>query len=392
MKYEDLIKLKQSVCTSYIEYYKNLGFEEFLAMPLYNKKDITLDFTTCTICYAKENIKNNKCGKDYIMIQPALRNTHINVLNKIDSNDYFFSFFSMMGGFKYYNNRKTQKNAFSEIIKNEFNFLKKYCSNVVLTIPVQFKDKLEINENTIDYLTKNNCIIKYSVDDANNLKWKYGINNVTGYGTRWEISNGGDLVNWGNTINVFVNNDLFGIDFGGGVESLIYANLKLKNSIYANDAMTDKAQSFCKEDTIKEKMLDCIISAMCIISNKNTIILRDKYILDIYMNLLSSYMVLSNISKEYILELVNDINEKKIPFLYHNNMKNIFDSYLRRTIKNQSIVLNSENIDVVLKLVTLCHNGNENWVKNKRIINSHFSKYFSNLSEVELLALKKLKK
>lgn len=98
MKYEDLIDIKSKICSDYIKYYKNNGFEEFVAMPLYNKNDITLDFTTCTVCTAKENIKENKKGKDYVMIQPALRNTHIDVLRKADTDDYFFSFFSMMGG------------------------------------------------------------------------------------------------------------------------------------------------------------------------------------------------------------------------------------------------------------------------------------------------------
>ena len=86
----------------------------------------------------------------------------------------------------------------------------------------------------------------FQENDENNLKWKYGMANVVGYGTRWEISNGGDLVNWGNTINVYVEDKPFGVDFGGGVESFIYAYLKLKNSIYANDAMTDMTKIFVK--------------------------------------------------------------------------------------------------------------------------------------------------
>lgn len=167
----------------------------------------------------------------------------------------------------------------------------------------------------------NGCGIKYSDNDEKNLKWKYGINNVVGYGTRWEIANGGDLVNWGNTINVFVDGKPFGIDFGGGVESLMYSNLNLKNSIYANDAMIDNARLFCCDDSMKEKMLDCIISAMCIIANKPKIALRDKYILEIYMNLLSSYMTLSETNQSIISELVREINENNIPFLHRENMK-----------------------------------------------------------------------
>lgn len=391
MKYEDLIDIKSKICSDYIKYYKNNGFEEFVAMPLYNKNDITLDFTTCTVCTEKENIKENKKGKDYVMIQPALRNTHIDVLRKADTDDYFFSFFSMMGGFKYYNNQIEYQKEFSELIKSEFDFLKKYNSYVLLTIPIQYNDNLKIDDKVTKYLKTNGCGIKYSDNDEKNLKWKYGINNVVGYGTRWEIANGGDLVNWGNTINVFVDGKPFGIDFGGGVESLMYSNLNLKNSIYANDAMIDNARLFCCDDSIKEKMLDCIISAMCIIANKPKIALRDKYILEIYMNLLSSYMTLSETNQSIISELVREINENNIPFLHRENMKIIFEQYLEKAIKNQRIILNSDNMDKILNLVSLCYNGDENWKNSKKIINSHFSKYFSNLSEVDLLALQKSK-
>lgn len=391
MKYEDLIDIKSKICSDYIKYYKNNGFEEFVAMPLYNKNDITLDFTTCTVCTEKENIKENKKGKDYVMIQPALRNTHIDVLRKADTDDYFFSFFSMMGGFKYYNNQIEYQKEFSELIKSEFDFLKKYNSYVLLTIPIQYNDNLKIDDKVTKYLKTNGCGIKYSDNDEKNLKWKYGINNVVGYGTRWEIANGGDLVNWGNTINVFVDRKPFGIDFGGGVESLMYSNLNLKNSIYANDAMIDNARLFCCDDSMKEKMLDCIISAMCIIANKPKIALRDKYILEIYMNLLSSYMTLSETNQSIISELVREINENNIPFLHRENMKIIFEQYLEKAIKNQRIILNSDNMDKILNLVSLCYNGDENWKNSKKIINSHFSKYFSNLSEVDLLALQKSK-
>lgn len=47
------------------------------------------------------------------MIQPALRNTHIDVLSNMRDEDLFFSFFSMMGGFKYYSNRFKTINEFS---------------------------------------------------------------------------------------------------------------------------------------------------------------------------------------------------------------------------------------------------------------------------------------
>lgn len=393
MSYEELISLKKQICSDYINHYSINGYVKMPPLPLDYKKDITLDFTTCTVCRAKENIKENKVGKDYVMIQPALRNTHIDTLSNMHDNDFFFSFFSMMGGFKYYFDNSETIDEFSKIIQSEYDFLKKYVNTIVLTIPIQYKKQLVINENVMTYLINDGCTIKFSDNDEKNLKWKYGIANVCGYGTRWEISNGGDLVNWGNTINVFVNNKPFGVDFGGGVESLIYASLKLKNSIYANDAMTDIVKSFCEKNSVNEKITDCIVSSMCIISNKKEIILRDKYVLDTYMRLLYSLMVINDISKNEILTIVNDINQKNIPFLNLDDIQKKFSIYLDKAINNFDVMLNSENIDKVLNLFSLCYNEYDSeWMKKKRIFQSHYAKYFVNLSEVDLLALQKVKK
>ncbi len=393
MNYKELIDLKNNICNEYLDHYCRNGFVKIPPLPLEYKKDITIDFTTCTICSAKENIRNKVTGEDYVMIQPALRNTHMDNLGKINTENYFFSFFSMMGGFKYYSDESAHINEFSQIIKNEFDFLKKYSQKVVLTIPIQYKNKLELNEETLEYLKRNNCVIKHSENDEENLKWKYGIANVVGYGTRWEVFNGGDLVNWGNTINVFVDGKEYGIDFGGGVESLIYSYLKLKSSIYANDGMTDLIKEFCNNDSIKEKIVDCIISSMCIITNKEKIILRDRFILETYINILHSYMVLNDIPKEKIMELVDDINNNNILYLNGENVHDTFEKYMDNAIKKHHIILKSKNIDIILKLMDKCYNKNDdNWRENKRIIHSHYFGYFANLSDVEILALSKSKK
>lgn len=393
MDYNELVKIKNEVCSKYINYYVSKGYIEMPPLPLNYKNDITLDFTTCTICAAKDNISQKKKGKNYVMIQPALRNTHINVLGKMYGDDLCFSFFSMMGGFKYYSSELMCKKEFSEIIRSEFKFLKEYGNQIILTIPKQYMKLLEIDVSTLEYLKSENCIIKYSINDEKNLKWKYGINGVVGYGTRWEISNDGDIVNWGNTINIFIMDKPFGVDFGGGVESLIYANQKLKNSIYANDAMTDLTKEFCYNSSSHEKMIDCVVSSMCIIANKEKIILRDRYILDKYMDILNSLMILNNISKENILTIVNDINSKKVNSLYKQNMVEIFKCCLDRANHSHNVVLNSQSIDNVLNLLDLCYDHNSNqWIQDIKIIKSHYLNYFLNLSEAELFALQCSKK
>lgn len=393
MNYNELMNIKKEICSKYISHYKNKGHIEMASLPLDYKKDITLDFTTCTICAAKDNIREMKKGKDYVMIQTALRNTHIDVLGKMQEDDYFFSFFSMMGGFKYYSEESLATKEFSEILKSEFDFLKNYGNKIILTIPIQYKELLAIDDSTLEHLKKEKCLIKYSKNDEKNLKWKYGINGVEGYGTRWEIGNDGDIVNWGNTINVFVNKKPFGVDFGGGVESLIYSNQKLKNSIYANDSMTDLTKDFCSNSSLHEKMIDCVVSVMCIIANKKNIILRDRCLLDKYMSILNSLMILTNISKENILMIVNDINSKNISFLNNENMEQIFENYLEKAIHNHSVITNSKSIDKVLLLLNLCYNEDDDmWMQNKKIIKSHYMKYFSNLSETELFAIRDTKK
>lgn len=393
MNYNEMKNIKKTICSEYINYYVNKGYLAMSPLPLNYKDDITLDFTTCTICTAKKNIKEMKKGKDYVMIQPALRNTHIDVLGKIQGDDYFFSFFLMMGGFKYYSSECLSINEFNKALIDEFNFLCKYANKIILTIPIQYEDFLKIDNKTLIYLKNKNCIIKYSTDDEKNLKWKYGINNVEGYGIRWEIGNNGDIVNWGNTINVFVDNKPFGIDFGGGLESLVYANQNLKSCIYANDAMTDLTKDFCYNNSLHEKMTDCIISSMCIIANKDNIILRDKYILSKYMSILNSLMVLTDISKEYVLALVEDINSKNISFLNKDNMGEVFRKFLEIAEHDYSVILNGDNINKILRLVELCYNeSNDLWKKNKKIMKSEYFKYFTNLSDVELLALQKSEK
>ena len=74
-------------------------------------------------------------------------------------------------------------------------------------------------------------------------------------------------------------------------------------------------------------------------------------------------------------------------------MSEIFAAYLHKAKKNFNVVLNSENINTVLKLFDFCYNESDNnWTKKKRILHNHCAKYFANLSEVDLLALQKSKK
>lgn len=392
MEYKELISLRKSICNNYLETYVKKGYVINPSLPLDNKDDITLDYTTCTICSAKKNIINGKIGKDYVMVQPALRNTHINNLGNVNTINQYFSYFTMIGGFHYYT-VGNYENDLSEVVKTEFCFFKRYVNDVTLTIPIQYSNCLYLNDECIDYLKDNKCKIIYSTNDEENLKWKYGMNGIIGYGTRWELSNGGDLVNFGNTINVYKNGLPVGIDFGGGLEALIYSYKKLKSCIYANEALTDKCKDFCEESNVNEKIIDCIISSMCIIASKDLIVARDKVILDEYMRILHSLSVLQNISKERIFGFVSDIIAQEIENFKNEYLLEKFKKYYATAEDNFSILISSKNIDEVINLVDLCYNEhNPDWVKNKKILLSGCSKYFTNLHEANLLAIKKERK
>ena len=62
MNYNKMMKLKKTICSDYIYYYVNKGYLEVSPLPLNYRDDVTLDFTTCTICSAKKNIKETTKG------------------------------------------------------------------------------------------------------------------------------------------------------------------------------------------------------------------------------------------------------------------------------------------------------------------------------------------
>ena len=74
-------------------------------------------------------------------------------------------------------------------------------------------------------------------------------------------------------------------------------------------------------------------------------------------------------------------------------MCKIFRKFLEIAEHDYSVILNGDNINKILRLVELCYNeSNDLWKKNKKIMKSEYFKYFTNLSDVELLALQKSEK
>lgn len=308
--YLDLLLYRNKIIELYFSVYKD--YKILKPFSLDSKNDITLDFVNCTICGAKENISHNKTGENYVLNQPCLRNNHIDALKDKNKDTNYMGYFTMLGGFCYINNKENWISKFNEIVAKQFEFFRTiYKDNLIkLTIPIQYVRYLPLYEETKEKLLNNNCQIIYSDIDKNNLRWKYGIEGIQGYGTRWEITNKkGKFVNCGNDIILFKDNKAIGIDFGSGLETLISVINGEEHLVYSNVICSDLIKKFCKENKNNEKLIDCITSLLCTEYFKEYHSLRIKYIKYMYIKIICAISIINNISDEFLILLMDDINK-----------------------------------------------------------------------------------
>ena len=373
--YLDLLLYRNKIIECYYSIYKD--YKILTPFSLDSKDDITLDFVNCTICGAKDNIANGKIGENYILSQPCLRNNHIDALKDKDTKTNYMSYFTMLGGYCYINENDNWIEKFNDIVLKQFSFFKiLYKNNLIkLTIPIQYKQYLPLLENTKKILLDNNCDIVYSYEDEKNLKWKYGIDNVDGYGTRWEIENSKNkLVNCGNDIVLFKNNDAIGIDFGSGLETLISVLNGKDHLLYSNIVCSDLVKSFCKDNQNNEKLIDSLISLLCIEYYKEYHSFRIKYLKYMYTKIISAICIINNISEEFLITLMNDIR-KNIGIKSNEKNKLIINSIINQKQYLYDISF-SKNIDKLVEVY-------EDMKKNYKLRG-----YKKNISYVELEALK----
>lgn len=281
-------------------------------MPLITTDDITLEFTNCTICAAKPFLVNGMVGEDYILVQPAIRTQNYNFVHTSDQNTRYSTCFTMIGGFKFLDCRETLRRSFDLIVWSEALFLRHLfkTSEIILTIPVQYEEFLPLSLHMQEKLGSIDVLIKKTKCDANNLKWKYGIRGIVGYGTRWEIGDTNGLVNWGNTIALFDDGKPVGIDFGGGVETLLQAYFQLKHCIFANDYLRNQELADLIDSPESIKWVDALIASTVIwreIKRLSYLPIRIKYILDKYVNAavaLSIVMEHSILQMQHYIELI----------------------------------------------------------------------------------------
>lgn len=377
--YLDLLLYRDKIVKFYYSIYDD--YKVLTPFSLDAKDDITLDFVNCTICGAKYNISNNKVGKNYILSQPCLRNNHIDALKDKNSKTNYMGYFTMLGGFCYINNKDDWVQKFNEIVLKQFSFFRTlYKGNSIqLTIPIQYKDYLPLAQKTKEVLLNDNCEIIYSLEDEKNLKWKYGIENVQGYGIRWEIKNSNrKFVNCGNDIVLFKNKKAIGIDFGSGLETLVSVLTNEDHLLYSNVVCSDLIKNFCNGNQNNEKLIDSLTSLLCIEYYKKYYSFRIKYLKYMYIKIISAISIINNISDDKMILLINDIC-KNIGIERDKKVDLIADS-----IKNQKQYLYdisfSKKID---KLVNMYENFKSNY---------SLRGYTKNISYIEMEALKLIRK
>ena len=154
--YLELLNLRNRIVSLYFQNYYDFELKEPISID--EKEDITLDFVNCTICLAKEKISRGQIGNNYVMLQPCLRNNHINLLSNYNEQSNYLSYFTMLGGFCYINKNSNWKDTFNKIVERQFNFFTSIMdrSEIRLTIPIQYAKYLPLSDHVNELLLNNN--------------------------------------------------------------------------------------------------------------------------------------------------------------------------------------------------------------------------------------------
>jgi len=376
--YLELLQLRHKIEEEYYKVY--CDYEILESYHLDAKEDISLDFINCTICGAKNNLMNRKLGNNYVMLQNCLRNNHIELLKKTNSISNYMSFFTMLGGFHYINPTENWVEEFNKIVLRQFKFFRiLYPTNlIILTIPDDYITFLPLTINTKEYLLNNNCFIEISKIDAKNLKWKYGIKDIKGYGTRWEIATKENkLINCGNDIILFDKVKPIGIDFGSGLETLVAVINDNENLLYSNIICTDEIKSFCINNTNKEKLIDALTSIICIIEYKEYKNFQVKNLIRMYIKIASAIMIIENITNEDLIEIIKNISETlKI------NYESFIDQIIIEIIKQQEFLKEITKTEIGKEIIDI----NKSGIEPRYYIKG----YFQNIYDIELKAMEKI--
>ena len=185
------------------------------------------------------------------------------------------------------------------------------------------------------------------------------------------------MVNCGNDIILFRNNKPIGVDFGSGLETLVSVLNGEHNLLYSNIVCSDFIKNFCTGNTNNEKLIDCLISILCIEDNKDYYSFRIKYLNYMYIKIISAICIINNIDDNLLILLMEDI------------------------CKNINIIDN-KHIGLIIKMI----NQQKQYLSDisfsyniDRLINMYddikiykLRKYKKNISYIEIEALKKIRR
>ena len=231
---ENIESERMFVSKQFIELYSQRGFLIYNPLELKIDYDPSLFFVNCSICHFKKNYFLVKKTEKYCVSQPALRT---NTFREIQANKplTYTAELEMLGAFS-----KCDKSNFSKElithIKAQADFIRLILKKNKVSVDISSSIYKLIDEETIHYLSELNIemLIK-----NNPIKWTYGIDNIYGIGTNWNIYSQSQKCEFGNVVVLYKDNKCIGIESGGSIEALIRITNNLPHKIFANTYCTD---------------------------------------------------------------------------------------------------------------------------------------------------------
>lgn len=178
------------------------------------------------------------------------------------------------------------------------------------------------------------------------IQWKYGIDDIKGVGTNWNIYSKTQHCEFGNVVLLFRGNCFVGIESGGAIEALLRIMNDFPHKIFANTYCTEYIAN--EMNTNRSYTVE-YYDSLNVISNiawnfRKECPLQMKSILERYVRTVKSYLILHNISANDFAENVYQISK------YHNYWKdnpselyNIISCYLVKIWNVELLVQNRSN-------------------------------------------------
>lgn len=311
---KNIKKLRKVISMDFLNFHSTITSNIKEPMPLKFDEDPTLFFTNCSIClFKRDYIKQEKISP-YLTVQECLRTNNFKEISLNSQKNYKWNTsIYMLGGFVPVKNNDF-KNTLLKVINKQTEFYLKWIKdNAELKINLHnfFSDISQIE----DLLISNKQVSYEFYNKSNNdLEWKYGLDNIRGFGIEWTISKDETNFVFGNVILMFQDEKIIGIDFGGSLEILIQHILDLPYKIFASYYVNPYIYRVMSNSIDHIKVVDIVATLIDIIIETNYCTyqnIRIKYIFNQYTNLLKDYIKYNDFKKEFITKIVEGILDQK---------------------------------------------------------------------------------